>query len=214
MSNIITIENPMPLKAIPSELLQSDDTRDVFAVFISNLLSIKAENLEKIYMGWEAVKKLCWSMSMSEIKEMFEMYAYDQLGIPPRSNHFDIILVGTIFNTYKSVKLSKPKPKKEYVMEISEEEMKRNAYLNCIFSFDNFNVRQTMDRSDWVVYDELDSRKLFDFTKDEKLTVFETAKEKHPNEFKESWIERSKIILLERFYLGLIAKGKHIKELL
>lgn len=214
MSNIELFKNPIPLKAIPEGILNSKELKEEFTVMISDLLSIKPDNLDKIYLGWEAVKKLCWSMGLPEIKKMFEMYALNQLGIPPKSNHFDVILVGTIFSTYRAIKLSKPKPKQSTELVISDEEKERNAYLNCIFSFDNFKVRGVMDRSDWAVYDELESRKVLDFTKDEKSAVYQIMREKHPDDSKDSWVERSKTVLLERFYLGLTAKNKHLKSML
>jgi len=212
------LENPMPIKAIPEDLLQriffgqkGQKDKNTFVEWVSNLLSLyDRQSVDRLEYAVPAIIKLCWSMGMPEIIKMFEMYADNELGLQPRSNYFDRILVGNIFNAYKAIEKSRVVKKEVEPLEISEDDKRNYAYANCIISFDNYKQERIMDKSDWTVYDELDSRKLLDFTKKEKLEALEIVKEKYKKDF----VERAKILLLERLYQKLITKGKHIKELL
>ena len=203
---IVNFNHPVPLKAIPIKSLDHFLATE-FKYWVSTTLNLSADKNDTVNEALQGVKAHFWNYGLKEIRKIFEMYFDNKLGIEPIPGYFDRVLIGKISEAYK-----RQKPKKTIPIEvhISKEDRERYAYLNCIISFDNYKQEHIMDKSDWCVYDELDKRKLLDFTKKEKLEAMEIVKEKYEKDF----VERAKALLLERFYNNLITKGKHIKELL
>jgi hypothetical protein len=217
MSDLIKTDasDVMPFKALPSEELRTKKVLEI-GIWLDRMLSLSGDqSVKRLEVLLPMIKDHAWSYSTKEIKEAFTAYVTGKLAIEPRDNYLSVILFNKVMNLYRdSMKIHKPKQKMSEELKLTDEEMKMNAYLNCIHSFDNYKSKGIMDRSDWAVYDELDSRRLLNFTKEEKKTAHAITVEKNPEGFDGLWIEKSKIALLERFYLGLIAKGRHIKELL
>lgn len=101
------LENRLPLRAYPEDNLDTI-LGTVLQYYLADLLSIKAENEDKIISALPAIKKHFWSLGLNEVTKAFKMHAYGQLSTKPISNYFDTILVGQVFKAYKE---QKPNPK-------------------------------------------------------------------------------------------------------
>ena len=208
-SNKLAKYEKLPLKAYPEPSLDRMMETE-FKFWIANLLSIKAENEEFVDNALPAIKKHFWSLGIQEVKKAFEMYADGQLSIEPISNYFDRVLVGKIFSAYKATK--KTKTTVQETLVLSEEEKQANAYMNIIFSFDDYKSSKILDKSYWTVYDELFSRGILKNTDKEKKEIFKILKDQYPYLSHQDLVVKSKLALLRRFYDVLDAKGQHIKE--
>ena len=203
------LEHPIPIKAIPEDKLNAILIGQ-FSEWISNLLSLTdRQSMERLEYALPSIKELCWSMGLNEIKKMFEMYADGKLNIEPRSNYFNRILVGSIFKAYKEIK---PIKHKKETVEISDDEKAKNAYMNIIISFDNYKQQMIMDRSDWVVYDELVSRGILKPSRKQKKTVYKNIRKNYTDLTIGGAVNKSKTVILEGYYQELIERNEHIKK--
>ena len=131
-NKLAILDNKLPLRAYPEKKL-NEILNTSFKFWLANLLSIKADNEQKLDLAIPIIKDLFWSLGLNETKKAFEMYALGKLNLIPKSNYMDIVLVGQIFNEYKSqkvgVKKAIPPP------TISEEEKQRlisNGMKKCL----------------------------------------------------------------------------------
>ena len=102
-NKVAILEKRLPLRNYPEKELDNM-LSTVFKFWLANLLSIKADNEEKVDNALPSIKKHFWSLGVKEIKKVFTMYADGELNIKPISNHLDRILVGQIFEAYKNQK--------------------------------------------------------------------------------------------------------------
>lgn len=229
-----TIEKNLPLRGYPKESTEVDDTlKTVFKYWLANLLSIKADNEKKLDSALPAIKKHFWSLGFTEIKKAFEMYADGELKTKPIPNYFDRILVGQIFNEYRQ---QKPVIKKTLPMpEPTQKEKDDLIYHGLITCFDEFIQKGNIINGYTWVYDHLNELGIVKYSDDEKRSQMPIAESRLRAEAKEmkslndyktfirdleakrlkqSIINKAKNMLLERFFGGLNAKGKHLKELI
>lgn len=227
------LELVIPIKSIPDEKLNSIIIND-FIVWLSDLLSLTDEvSGKRLEIALPAIKEHCWSMGFDEITKMFKMYADNKLSIEPIPNYFDRILFGKIVKAYKD---SKPIVKKEIpAVELSQEEKDNIIYLGVINCFDEFSQNNEISNGYVWVYDHLDEINILSYSDEDKRKQMPIAKNKlilenknilsykdyesfkHNLENKRAEraiINQAKKMLLERYFSKLIAKGKHIKELI
>ena len=231
--DLVKLDKKIPIKAIPEQELNTIILTQ-FTVWVANLLSLTDEtSAERLEIALPAIKEHCWSMGFEEIKKMFEMYADSKLSIKPIPNYFDRILLGKIVDAYKQ---QKPIKKKEIIMpEPTEEEVQELIFVGVVNCFDEFKqTNKIIDGYVWV-YDHLDQLRFLKFSNDEKRKIMPIAKDRLINEKKDymnlsqyrqftldlenkrvnqAIINTAKKMLLERYFLKLIAKNTHIKDIL
>jgi len=104
---LVELNKKLPLRAYVENDLDTI-LATVFKFWLSNLLSLKSDQEDKVNIALPVIKELCIGMGFDEIKKMFEMYADGKLSLKPIPNYFDRILLGKIVAEYKS-KTKKPK---------------------------------------------------------------------------------------------------------
>lgn len=158
MSNdkLVILENKLPLKAYPENDLDIV-LKTVFKFWLSSLLSMKADNEDKIDLTLPVIKKQCWSMGINQVKEMFEMYADGKLMyqegnntyLRPISNYFDRTLVGQIHNRFILEK------RKNHKKVLTKTEKENQDYVNVIGWFDWFIQNRKVTKEMTWIYDYL-----------------------------------------------------------
>ncbi len=217
-----------PIKAIPEEMLNKlilgewmEEVKDGekkmklirpgLSDWLSDILSLKnnSENVKRLAQVLPMIKESAWSMNIVEIKKAFTMYVKGQLpGLEPRDNYLTPILFSSVMNTYKQQR----KPKKQEVsFEITDEEKERNAYLNCIYAYDEWKQEKKLPNDYHWVYETLKERGLLKVSEEESKSLNEHLRETYPHFNKEQKKIKGRIILLERFFERLKV---HVKELL
>lgn len=198
MSNIVTFEKNLPLKAYQEKDLDAF-LATKFKFWIANLLSLKSDKEQGYDASVGAIKKLFWSVGVSEMKKAFEMYALGELGIEPVSNHIDIILVGKIHRAYKDyLRANDNRPKK------TEKEIKMEQdILDAISHYNYFLERDKLDENSAWVYTFLNGIGILEDYDDVKIKAFNKAVDtngydplKLSKEQKETCIEIAKKELL------------------
>lgn len=198
MSNIVTFEKNLPLKAYQEKDLDAF-LATKFKFWIANLLSLKSDKEQGYDASVGAIKKLFWSVGVSEMKKAFEMYALGELGIEPVSNHIDIILVGKIHRAYKDyLRANDNRPKK------TEKEIKMEQdIIDAISQYNYFLERDKLDENSAWVYTFLNGIGILEDYGDVKIKAFNKAVEangydplKLSKEQKENCIEIAKKELL------------------
>ncbi|MGB2525676.1 hypothetical protein [Flagellimonas sp. SN16] len=197
------------------------------------MLSINLEkNPERIAATEMMIKESANRISPVEIEKAFKLYVLGKLpGLEPMDNHLTPILFNKVVTAYKEQK----KPiKQEINTEISEDEKERNAFLNCVYAFDDWLPRQEVSYEYHTAYDELKSRGLMEVPKkDESDRIMELAKSRllresaTSREFKDAirkvlntkeerqWvINYGKCELLSRYFKKIKEQKKHIKDIL
>lgn len=205
MSLPAELTNVVPLKAIPEKDLDVVLTTK-FMFWVANLLSIKADNEENVLNALPAIKKHFWSLGMKEVVQAFTMYADGELSIQPKSNYFDRVLVGQIFQEYRKQKRTK------HVKKDIDEEKRIQDYLDVLNWFEWYKENKKTPEAIVWVYDYLDERLDLGFTvKDKKILMKLGADQKLT---KEEAIRKSKRVLLGRYFDRLITKNQNLKDLL
>lgn len=173
-NKIAVLDNKLPIKAYPEPQLDKI-LNTSFKFWLASLLSIKADNEDKLDFSLDAVKKYFWSLGIDEIKKAFEMYAGGELITKPISNHIDYILVGQIFKEYKE---QKPIIKKTITeTEISEDEKKaliNSGMTKCLEHYEK--ETQILDGYNHFMYDVLADDGYLPIDKQTKLQALEDAK--------------------------------------
>lgn len=231
MESLLVKANEMPIRAIPEDLRAKKVEHDLYP-FLKALLSLDDEkHVDRLPGLLLMIEKAAYSLTFSEIKKAFTKYANNELTIKPMSNHLDAVLFSNVIDEYKK---QRPVKKTEHKTEISEEEKERNAFLNCVYAFDDWLPRQEVSYEYHTAYDELKSRGLIKVPdKGESKKIMELAKsrllrESSTNrEFKEAirkvlntkeenqWvINYGKCELLSRYFKKIKEQKKHIKDIL
>lgn len=229
-NKLSVLDNQIPLKAYPEKDIDLI-LKTTFMFWLSKLLSLKSDKEEIVLDALPEIKYHFHSLGLHQVKKAFEMYARGQLITQPISNYFDIILVSKIFKEFKK---QQPIKKKEIIMpEITQEEKDDIIYAGCVNCFDQWNqTKQVINGYMWV-HDHLMDLKLLEFTKDEKVIMWNEAKENLLNQSKSLPYEDAKdvvrelerkncsireveykLIRMKRYFEKIHAKGKHIKEVL
>ena len=231
-NKLAILERQLPLRAYPETKLD-EVLKTSFKFWLANLLSIKADNEEKLDSALPSIKKHFWSLGIHEIKKAFEMYADGELITKPIPNYFDRILVGQIFKEYKQ---QKPIVKKEIkTPEPTQEEKDNLIYLGVINCFDEFvQTNKIINGYTWV-YDHLEELEILKYSKTDKIKQMPIAKKRLISENKEvlshsnykqftrdlenkrtdqAIINTAKKMLLERYFSNITCKNKHIKDFL
>lgn len=211
-SKLQIFKSDLPLKAYPKEELdkiligdENDKEKPTFSDWVSDLLSLYGEDsARKIIAAMPAIKKHFWSLGLKEVKNAFEMYADGEMSIKPRSNYFDRVLVGQIFNEYRNTKRTKPTKKDLDQQKIDED------ILYTIQLFDFFVQERKIPKDSVWVYEYLEEKGLINYSAKEKKGTYSIAFEQYRN--KEEAIESSKRTLVRRYFERLEAKGQHIKD--
>jgi len=231
-TKLTVLESKLPLRAYPEKNLD-DVLSTVFKFWLARLLSIKADNEEKLNDALPAIKKHFWSLGMDEIKKAFEMYADGELTTKPIPNYFDRILVGNIFKDYKEQK-PQPKPIEIKQREMTQEEKDDLIYIGVVNCFEEFKQTKEIIPGYVWVYDHLDEKGKIKFLTETKKAMMVQAKKKlqweavqEPDKYKRKSIaneleqknapaivNRAKRMLLEVFFNSLIAKSQHVKDVL
>ncbi len=225
---VAILETTIPLRSIPDI---QDILEDVLCSVINDLLSLKGDSAKKLYQSVPAIKKHCWSMGLKEVVKMFTMYADGELSIQPRSNYFDRVLVGQIFNDYKTRKPVKKSDIKE--KKISQEDKDKWAFLGTVNCYDAFIQTGDIINGYVWVYNHLDKLNIINYSLKDKFAQMPIAREQLIQDNKQELsrddyktfvrdlenkrksqavINKAKKMLLDHFFTGL--QGKHIKDLL
>ena len=154
-SSLAILERKLPLRGYPEKELDNV-LSTVFKFWLATLLSIKAENEEKLDAAFPAIKKHFWSLGLDEVKKAFELYADGGLPTQPKSNHFDRILVGQIFNDYRKQKIIKKRTIVETVIPDEEKiQILEAGVLRCQSEYLEYG---TVLPGNQHIYDFLDER--------------------------------------------------------
>ena len=203
---LVKLDKNLPLKSYPEKDLDNV-LQTVFKIWISDLLSLKSDSENKVDNALVAIKKHCWSMGIKEVKKMFEMYADGELKTQPKSNHFDRVLVGQIFNDFRKHNMTKPKSKTDSDQEKSQQDM-----IYAIQLFDYFIQERKIPKESVWVYSYLEGKELINYSDKEKKIAYKIAFDQYKN--KDKAISASKRVLIRRFFEKIEAQGVHIKGLL
>jgi len=209
MSNkLAKLESNLPLRAFPEKNLD-EVLNTVFKLWLADLLSISGENENKMNLAIGAIKDLFWSLGLSEIKNAFELYAQGRLGIVPKSNYIDIILVGQVFKAYKD--FTKSKVKAPMDKEQKEKEMKKEQDdLSVILCFDAFVQDRRVNPNNFWIYTYLE--KAIGATDKQKKFYYKLGiDQKMPHA---EAVQMAKVKLLVMFFEKIEAKGEHVKKYL
>ena len=200
---LLVLNNKLPLKAYPEKDLDQLLTTQ-FKYWLGKLLNMKEGSEEKVDDAIQAIKKKFWSLGLDEIQTAFEMYALGELGLTPKSNYLDVILVGQIFNAYKKQQRTKPKKMDEDAYKKQQDD------LLVIQAFDAFKQdRKVHPRNVWMYYY---LEEAIGATKREKMILWKLGKDQKLSDEDNKQVAMLK--LLARFFEKLEAKGEHIKKYL
>lgn len=168
MSNVTIFERSLPLRAYPPKDLDAFlDTE--FKFWLANLLNLKSDKEDAYDTAKDAIKVQCSGMGFSEIKKMFEMYVDSKLNLTPISNYFDRILLGKIVNEYKRIN----KPKLKIPEKMNDDIRLQKEYDNLI---DEVKRTEHIQSPCVEVYDWLDTKLTFNFSREFKIEMFHKAK--------------------------------------
>lgn len=147
----------VPLRGMPEEVLNDKILNDL-APWLSQLLAIddNEKNISRLEVLLPMIKESAWSMSVSEIKKAFLMYAKGELSIEPRDNYLTAILFSKVINTYKQQRREKPQIIEKPM--ISEKEIKQNAIENIWLAWDEFEKLKRIPIEFHTAFDELYNR--------------------------------------------------------
>lgn len=201
---LVIKSSSLPLRGYPHKDLDKFLYTE-FKFWLSSLLNIKAENEDQVDISIECIKNLCKGYSLTQLKEMFELYTHSKLDLEPITNYVDCVLIGKIVKSYRS-----------YVNRLNtsnkdvEKYKKDQDNFNVILLFDDF-VQKDKIHNDFVwVYTYLVSLKVLNPSDDLKKRKYNIFLEKL--EHKKPAIIASKISILEDFFRQIYIKGKHIKD--
>ena len=210
MSNLIIKSPNLPIKAYPQEALESQ--QELFMKWITDLLGLRGEeSAKRLVLAIPVILKKFHSLSFTEVKRAFEMYALGELQTQPITNYFDIILVGKVFNEYKNhIRTEKPKQSPEE----KEKEYKDNQdFMYVVTLFDFYVQNNKIPKESYWTYSYLESKLAdFEFTDKEKITLFKMGKDQKLTDDESK--QKAKRTLIMRYFDRLHAKGKHIKDIL
>lgn len=247
MELAVTKYDTVPVQAIPEATLiemilgkwegQGEELVQVqkgFSDWLTQLLSIKntEENVDKLETVLIMVKESAWSLSISEMKKAFMLYVQGKLpNLEPRDNYLTAILFNKVVTAYKQQK----KPiKQEAKVELSEEEKTENAYLNCIYAFDEYIQKGEVPFNYHTAYDTLKAKGMVESpTKKESDEILKISKSRlirecstnrsmkdtlrsvvNTKEEKKWVIDYGKCELLAKFFEGIKQQKKHLREIL
>lgn len=205
-----------------------------FLTWLSSLLSLTGEtSAERLKVVFPAIKEYILQSGIEDTKIMFELYTDNKLAITPIPNYFDRILFGKIVTAYRQQK--KPIKKETTIEELSDEEKELLAYESVINCFEDFKQMNRVADGYAHIYDYLNTLKVIDFSLKEKNRQMEIARDRLLEECKNECnvskyrelsfrfsvnprdgaiIAKAKKMLLERFFLTIIAKNENIKKYL
>lgn len=226
------------LDTIPFRGLPSDSERQTkvleLGVYLDGLLSLSGEkSVKRLEVLLPMVEDFCWGLSLAEIKQAFHMYVKGDLPIEPIDNYLTVILFSKVINEYKQKRQKTTKTTE--MAEPTQEEKETLTLLGIINCFDEYKqTNSILDGFTWV-YDHLDEIKVINYSDDEKRKIMPIARERliilsknrmdldmykrfmsdlEGKRKEGAVIVQAKKMLLERFFSSLIAKDKHIKDLL
>jgi hypothetical protein len=229
-NKLAVLDKKLPLRAYPENQLD-EVLKTSFKFWLATLLSIKAENEDKLDAALPAIKKHFWSLGIVEVKKAFEMYADGELTIKPIPNYFDRILVGQIFNEYRD---RKPRPKVDIKpIEISQDEKDLIVYSGLICCFDNWvQTNNIIDGQIWA-HDHLMELGLLKFSDLEKKAMWDLSKKNLNKEAKSLDYNSAKEVLrklesktsgireieykklrVKHYFSKIHAKKEHLKKFL
>lgn len=202
----------LPIKELPSEEARTEAILHL-GVWLDGMLSLDGEkSVRRLEILLPIVRDEAWGFSVKEIKEAFTMYVkselmYNQKVIEPRDNFLTVILFNKVIKAYREQR----KPKKQGDKMTAEEIKALNDYMYVINLFDYFVQNNKVPVDCQWVYDYLESRvEDFRFSISEKKILMRLGKEQKLSK-KES-AEKSKRVLLMRYFNQIQAKGFHIKD--
>jgi len=203
-SNKLTVlENKLPFRAYPENELDKV-LETVFKYWLANLLSIKADNEEKLNLAIPAIKNHFWSLGFDEVKKAFEMYADGKLSTKPIPNYFDRILVGQIFNDYRASQRTKVRPTQDFDKE-------NRDYIYCVTAFDYFIQNGALPEQAVWLYEYLTTYKgVLRVSNEEIKKAHSLALDKYQND--DMATLKAKLWLVEHYFNTLHVKNKHIKN--
>jgi len=212
MDNKLIVKHPnIPLRGYPEDLLKiilygTDDEPGRFAVWISNLLGLTGEtSAKRLYLALPAIEKHFLSMNFQEITKIFEMYADGQLSIQPRTNYFDRILVGQIFEAYRKEKQIKMEPKK------TEDELKAEEdNIKVIMAFDFYVQEKGLPLEYSWIYDYLKEKGIINYTNGAVKQAFKMCEKTAGTE--ENQKQQAKIMLICDHFKKLHENKLHVKN--
>ncbi|RPG37661.1 MAG: hypothetical protein CBB72_002215 [Muricauda sp. TMED12] len=223
----------MPIHTLPDESWNEVICKGLIPR-IMMLLSINLEkNPERIAATEMMIKESANRISPEEIEKAFKLYVLGKLpALEPMDNHLTPILFNKVVTAYKE---TKPKEKHEPIkLDISDDEKQRNAFMNCVYAFDDWVGKKEVDYNYHTAYDELKSRGFISApSKEESKKVMELAKSRLLREsstnrqLKETlrsvlgtkkeydWVVNyGKCELLSRYFKTIHEQKKHIKDIL
>lgn len=193
----LTVKNPnIPIKAIPEQTRKAE--MDKFMLWITNLLGLKGEeSAKRLILAMPIIEKKFWSMGFNDIQKAFEAYALGETSLTPRTNYFDIVLVGQIFNEYKKRQQTQNRP-----MTKDDED-----YYFIVCAFDTWKQGILPIETGAWLYDY--------FVHHKKWVIFKEDHKKHLWNAYKGYNEREKTTqteLIKDFFSSLDDKGIHIKH--
>lgn len=205
MANLVIKSPNLPLKAYPQEALETQE--EAFMQWITDLLGLRGEaSAKRLILAMPVIRKKFHSLSFTDIKTAFEMYALGELETKPITNYFDIILVGQIFNDYKNQQRTKTEPFDEAVYKAEQDK------LYAIQAFEYYQGSNKLpEQSVWLYSYLEDTLGVFKFDENLKREYYKKHLE---NNSKEDAIIKAKIDLLKACFDEFIKKGTNIKTYL
>lgn len=230
--------NVIPFFAMPSDIQRNEQTMNL-GDWLDGLLSLDGDkSVKRLEVLLPMIKDNSWRLSVDEVKEAFTMYAQGKLPLEPRDNYLTVVLYNKVIQLWKNQRTIKPKEMKELSEEekdkikLSNELTVLSGVINC---FDAYVQTGDIITGYVWIYKHLDELNILNFSGKEKIAQMPLAKEElikekeltvNKSEYKSFMISlennneqdaiksKAKNMLLCRFFAGLHAKGKHIKDLL
>jgi len=206
----------VPLRSIPEQELNTI-VLTKFMPWVIDLLSLTGEkSADRLEVALPALKTHCWSMGFDEIKKMFEMYADGKLSMQPKSNYFDRILLGQIFNDYKKQLPSHKNPKPEtYISDDEKEFLWITFIVNCFEQYKHDGKMLTGFTEVYKHFYEFDKFPKHDteFREQKRSLAIEQLKKEHKKDYSENSIAiKCKEIILGEWFDKLIKSKTDINN--
>jgi methionine synthase II (cobalamin-independent) len=222
----------VPIKAIPQESRQKQYL--LLIDWLIKTLSLTGEKAaDRIEVLIPMIEECAWSLTLEDIKKAFTFYVQGKLPIEPRDNYLTVILFSKVIEAYKQQRVVKKElPQLPEKSQKEKDNIILSGVINCFNQFTKTN--SIINGYTWV-YDHLDENNIINFSDDEKRKQMPIAKKKliienksnlNRGDYKvfmsdmenkrknQAVINKAKKMLLERFFLGLQAEGKHVKEVI
>ena len=144
---------------MPMHTLTPETKLDVVKMIMNYLITVigvdVAKNPLKVARVEQMIDESARRLTPVDIKKAFDMYVKGELqGLEPISGLLDSILFNKVINQFKQQQKTTHTPPE---LVLSDDDKKTNAFLNCVYAFDDWVAKREVPYEYHTAYDELKS---------------------------------------------------------